>query len=149
MLKKISFKYQPKTSLSNGSQVVTLTIENVPEELASEDVTLTISGYQTAEDFFFFDATGGRTESQAMVGYNNSRLPVYAEVVAADERTLSIYKSATVEVGNSPMRQPLNMRHGNNSFYINRFTSYACFLYFSHYKKTNINRSITKSVAEN
>ncbi len=87
-------------------------------------------------------------QSPCMIGYdlNNqyggNGVPIQAFV-------FTMYKSATVEVGNSPMRQPLNRRHGNNSFYINRFTSYACFPYFPHYKKTNINRSITKSVAEN
>ena len=101
--------YYAETELSANSSTVTLTIRNVPAKAASGDVTLSISGYQTAEGFFFFDAVGGRQTSQAMVGYNNSRLPVYAEVVAQDERILNIYKTANVAVGDdSYERKPLS-----------------------------------------
>lgn len=98
---QLNDSYYAKTQLTGGNQAVTLTISNVPASLASEDVNLSISGYQTASGFFFFDAVGGRTTSQAMVGYNNSRLPVYAEVVAAEERILNIHKStkATADDG--------------------------------------------------
>lgn len=89
-------EYQAEAQLSDGSQLVTLNIPNVPASLAGGEVKLSISGYQTAESFFFFDASGNRTESQSMIGYNNSRLPVYAEVTAAEERILNIYKTTKI-----------------------------------------------------
>ncbi len=102
-------EHYAEAELSAGSSAVTLTIRNVPAKEASGDIKLSISGYQTAEGFFFFDAVGGRQTSQAMVGYNNSRLPVYAEVVAQDERILNIYKTANVAAGDdSYERKPLS-----------------------------------------
>lgn len=92
--------YVAKESLSNGNQTVTLTLNNIPSSLISEDVTLSISGYQTSAGYFLFDAEGSRGDSQTMVGYNNGRLPVHAEVLAKEDRVLSIRKSANVAVGN-------------------------------------------------
>lgn len=92
--------YVAQAALTNGKKTVTLTLNNVPAALANQDVTLSISGHQTAEGYFFFDAEGNRTESQSMVGYDNSRLPVYAAVRAVEDRTLSIYKSANIPTGN-------------------------------------------------
>ncbi len=100
---QINDSYFTTTEISNGTQTVTLTLTDVPAELALEDVTLTLSGYQTAEGFFFFDAVGGRTSSQAMVGYNNSRLPVFAEVTAEDKRIINIYKSTNSGGNNIPL----------------------------------------------
>ncbi len=106
---KLTEEFYTKTQLSDGEQTLTLTIQNVPAAIARDKVSLSISGYQTAADFFFFDASGERTKSQAMVGYNNSRLPVYAEVVSADERILNIYKSTNVEIDNdSSVNKPLS-----------------------------------------
>jgi len=93
--------YSASTALSGGTEVITLTIQDVPAEQASDEVRLSISGYQTAAGYFFFDAVGGRTESQSMVGYSNSRLPVYAEVAATEERILNIYK--TTKSGSIPL----------------------------------------------
>ena len=92
--------YVAEASLENGKQTVTLKLNNVPASLISEDVILSVSGYQTAKGYFLFDSEGARGASQTMVGYNNSRLPVYAEVVAAEDRVVNIYKSANVAVGN-------------------------------------------------
>lgn len=106
---QLNENYYAKTQLSNGNQVVTLTIKNVPAALASGEIRLSISGYQTATGFFFFDASGGRKTSQAMVGYNNSRLPVYAEVVAAEDRILNILKTTGQSTdNNSSEREPLS-----------------------------------------
>ena len=81
------------TSLQNGSQTVTLTLSDVPAELFRRDVTLSISGYQTASDVFLFDARGGREAAQTMVGMDNSRLPVYAQAVANEDRELKVHKT--------------------------------------------------------
>lgn len=106
---QLNENYYAKKQLSNGKQDVTLTIKNVPAALASGEIRLSISGYQTATGFFFFDASGGRKTSQAMVGYNNSRLPVYAEVVAAEDRILNIHKTTGQEIdNNSSEREPLS-----------------------------------------
>ena len=106
---ELNESYYATTELSDGNRSVTLTINNVPASLASDEVTLSISGYQTASGFFFFDASGNRTASQAMVGYNNSRLPVYAQVTAADERILNIYKSTNIKTDdNTTINKPLS-----------------------------------------
>jgi len=83
------------TSLRNGTQTVTLTLPNVPEDLCRQDVTLTISGYQTASDVFLFDAEGERGSAQTMVGMDNSQLPVYAEVTVHENRVLKVQKTST------------------------------------------------------
>ncbi len=97
---ELTDSYISKTSLASGSQVVTLTLKNVPASLISDDVTLSISGYQTSAGYFLFDAEGARGASQTMVGYDNSRLPVYAEVLAKEDRVLNIQKLTKVAVGN-------------------------------------------------
>ncbi len=94
----INENYVVRTALRDGKQNVTVTLENVPADVASDDVTLSISGYQTSEGYFYFDAEGDRGSSQAMVGYDNSRLPVYAEVVASRERVLNICKTTRVQL---------------------------------------------------
>lgn len=80
-------------SLHNGVQTVTLTLQGVSANLLERDVTLSISGYQTASDVFLFDAQGGREAAQTMVGMDNSQMPVYAEVVANEDRTLNVLKT--------------------------------------------------------
>ncbi len=106
---KIGDNYASQVDLTNGKQVVTLTLKDVPASLISEDVILSISGYQTSAEYFFFDATGDRGSSQSMVGYNNSRLPVYAQVRAEEDRVLNIYKTAKVAVGNDAyVNKPLS-----------------------------------------
>lgn len=92
--------YKASASLKNGRQTVTLTLKNVPASLISENVDLVISGYQTVKGYFFFDSEGARGASQSMVGYDDSRLPVYAKVRAAEDRILNIEKLANVAVGN-------------------------------------------------
>ena len=83
------------TALHNGSQTVTLTFQNVPADLVEQNIILSISGHQTVSGYFLFDASGERGASQTMVGMDNSRLPVYAEVVAQEERVISITKTTT------------------------------------------------------
>ncbi len=101
---KLNDTYSAQTALAAGTQVVTLTMSNVPASVATGEVKLSISGYQTAEGYFLFDAVGGRTASQTMVGYNKSRLPVYAEVVATEDRILNIHKTT----GSGSSRTPLS-----------------------------------------
>ncbi|MBE6562321.1 MAG: isopeptide-forming domain-containing fimbrial protein [Ruminococcaceae bacterium] len=92
--------YASSADLVNGEQTLTLSLNNVPASLITEKVMLDISGYQTSKGYFFFDSEGPRGASQSMVGYSNSRLPVYAEVVATEDRILNIRKTANVAVGN-------------------------------------------------
>ncbi len=92
--------YIAKANLVNGKQNIALTLDNIPASYIDEDITLSISGNQTSRGYFYFDAEGDRGTSQAMVGYMNSRLPVYAEVVAKEDRVLNIYKSTNLSVGN-------------------------------------------------
>ena len=94
-------------TLHNGEQTVTLMFENVSKANSANEVTWSISGYQTAADYFFFDAFGDRGTAQSMVGYSNSRMPVYAEVSAKNSRALHIYKSTVMEQGDGYVRLPL------------------------------------------
>ena len=91
--------YTATASLTNGKQDISLTLKSVPSSVISEEVKLSISGHQTSKGYFLFDAVGNRKESQTMVGYNNSRLPVYAEVVAKEDRVLNIHKTTSVKIG--------------------------------------------------
>ncbi len=91
--------YTAEVSLTGGLQTFTLTFNSIPASYIEDDVILSVSGYQTSDGFYYFDAAGDRGTSQAMVGYLNSTLPVYAEVVAAEDRVLTINKSANVAVG--------------------------------------------------
>ncbi len=97
---KLNDSHTATTDLKNGSQTITLTLRSVPASLISEDITLSISGYQTAEGYFLFDSEGARGASQTMVGYDNSRLPVFADVAAKEDRILNISKQTKVAVGN-------------------------------------------------
>lgn len=82
-------------SLKDGQETHTLKLSDVPASLYGQDVQLTISGYQTASDVFLFDALDGRETSQAMVGMDDSQLPVYARVVAGESRVLNIEKTTS------------------------------------------------------
>ncbi|MBR5262787.1 MAG: SpaH/EbpB family LPXTG-anchored major pilin [Clostridia bacterium] len=93
-------QYIAKVNLINGEQEIVLSLDNVPEAYIKGDIKLSISGYQTSKGYYYFDAEGERGTSQSMVGYIDSRLPVYAEVVAKEDRILNIYKSTNVAVGN-------------------------------------------------
>ena len=74
---------------STGEKSVTLT--NVSPETS---ITVEINGTQQVNDVFFFEAEGGRTESQTLVGIDGCSLPVHAEVtVVPEERVLNIYKT--------------------------------------------------------
>ena len=68
-----------------------------------QEVKLVISGYQTGGDVYLFDAMGDRTVSQSMIGYDSTTLPVYAEVIAAPDRILNIYKTTDAESGKIPL----------------------------------------------
>ena len=94
-LKAVLGNLSQTVALGNGTQTVTLTFENVPADKADQEVKLSISGYQTGYGVFMFDAVGDRGTSQTMVGMDNSRLPVYAEVVAQEERAIDITKATT------------------------------------------------------
>ena len=67
------------------------------------DIVLTISGYQTGADVYLFDAQGDRTSSQSMVGYDNTRLPVFAQVVAGPDRVIQIYKTTNEGENKRPL----------------------------------------------
>ena len=86
-------------ALHDGSQEVTLTINDVPAEDATADVFLTIDGMQTAAEVFMYDALGDRAESQTMIGMDDSAMPVYARVRAAKERILNFHKTSKVAIG--------------------------------------------------
>lgn len=68
-----------------------------------QEVKLVISGHQTGADVYLFDADGDRTVSQSMVGYDNSRLPVYGEVIVTPDRILNIMKTTGEAEGKIPL----------------------------------------------
>lgn len=84
--------------LSNGTSSHTLTIENVPDELAYGSVTMAIDGTQYAEnEVFLIDAEGVRGASQSMIGVLNGTLPVHAEIKAEPDRMFNIIKLSSVD----------------------------------------------------
>ncbi|MBP3412323.1 MAG: SpaH/EbpB family LPXTG-anchored major pilin [Oscillospiraceae bacterium] len=93
--------YTESVSLHDGKQERTLTISGVPAELADEEVHLTIQGVQTASEVFMYDANGDRGESQTMIGMDDSPMPVYARVRAAEERVLNFHKTTKVAEGSN------------------------------------------------
>ena len=99
------------TALVDGTQTVSLTLEDVPAEDAFEEVTLTIDGEQTVYDVFLFDAYGEREESQTMIGMNYSSMPVRTSMRIpqmtddgeANERIVHFYKTTTDDSGRIPL----------------------------------------------
>lgn len=92
--------YTQSIALQDGKQELTLTISGVPAELADEEVHLTIQGVQTASEVFMYDANGDREKSQTVIGMDDTPMPVYARVRAAEERVLNFYKTSKVAEGN-------------------------------------------------
>jgi len=88
-------------SLTPGAGSVTFTGLAAPES-----VTLTITGYEKGGDVYLFDALGDRTASQSMIGYDDSLLPVYAEVTAYPntDRVLKIIKTSSATDGSVPLK---------------------------------------------
>ena len=104
----ISDDYSTSTSLSDGKQDVTLSIDNVPASLIDNDVVLTIDGSQTVSEVFLYDAYGGRETAQSMIGMDASQLPVRAAVIATTDRILNFYKTTVVATGSDNyVRRPL------------------------------------------
>lgn len=68
-----------------------------------KEIELQINGYQTGGDVYLFDSEGDRTNSQSMIGYDNSRLPVHGEAVASPERILNILKTTSADDGKMPL----------------------------------------------
>ncbi len=95
-------------SLRDGRQTLTLTVEDVPASLASNDVILEIDGLQTVSEVVLYDAYGERETAQSMIGMDNSQLPVHASVLATEERVINFYKTTVVATGtDSYIRRPL------------------------------------------
>ena len=105
---KLDADHTASTSLNDGRQSVSLTLENVPAEQAFKDVTLTISGNQTVSEVFLYDAYGDRETAQSMIGMDDSQVPVRASVTATTDRILNFYKTTSVEEGSGNyVRRPL------------------------------------------
>ncbi|MBR6826257.1 MAG: SpaH/EbpB family LPXTG-anchored major pilin [Oscillospiraceae bacterium] len=99
---------QTSAALHNGNQTLSLTIENVPETGAFEDVTLSIDGLQTVDGVFLFDAFGDRDTAQTMIAIDYSQVPVRARVLATTDRVIHFYKTTIVEAGTDNfVRYPL------------------------------------------
>ena len=105
--------YKASAVLADGYQTVTLRIQNVPNSLKDDTVILSISGQQTGDDVYLFDAIGDRESSQSMVGMFDGRLPVYAEIGASisdanTDRILNFYKTTLIPNGTDTYdRHPL------------------------------------------
>lgn len=84
--------YYAQTALSNGSKEYTLTIENVPADVANGTVTLAIDGTQKLNDVYLVDAEGIRGASQSMIGALDDTVAVHAETKVEPDRVLELYK---------------------------------------------------------
>lgn len=85
--------YTASAALENGEKAYTLTIEDVPSDIAGGEITLAIDGVQSLGDVYLFDAVGERGSSQSLIGYTDKALPVHVQVNAND-RELIVYKTA-------------------------------------------------------
>lgn len=85
--------YYVEKKLQNGINDCTLTIKNVPAEVASGAVVLAIDGEQTLNDVYLVDAKGIRGVSQSMIGSLTDTVPVHAETKAEPDRVLHIHKT--------------------------------------------------------
>ncbi|MBP3701789.1 MAG: thioester domain-containing protein, partial [Lachnospiraceae bacterium] len=83
-------------ALVNGENKVTLTLPG-----QADSVMLAIDGTQTVAGVYLFDALGERTESQSMVGYDDSSLPVHAETTVTPDNAISITKITTTTEKNA------------------------------------------------
>ena len=100
----IDGNYRTSASLHNGTQTVTLTLNNVPVNQLEKEIELTISGVQSGYDVYLFDANGDREASQSMVGMDDSRLPVEGSItikpnVQHQDRIIHFYKTSMVATG--------------------------------------------------
>lgn len=75
-------------ALQAGANTVTFT-----GMAAQEPVKLEIFGYEQGGDVYLFDALGDRAVSQSMIGYDDSKLPVYGTVTAGPDRILKLHKT--------------------------------------------------------
>lgn len=76
------------------------TFEGLPERA---EVELQINGYQQGGDVYLFDSEGDRTTSQSLVGFDNSYLPIHAEITAKPDRVLDILKTSSADQGKEPL----------------------------------------------
>lgn len=89
-------------ALTNGTQTVSLTLKNVPEDITADDITLAIDGHQTVFDVFLYDAKGDRGTAQSMIGMDGSQQLVHTQlkagrILTVDERIVNFYKTAKIE----------------------------------------------------
>lgn len=87
--------------LTNENLVGSLELTGVK---SSDDVVLEVNGYQVGGDVYLYDATENRENSQSMVGYDRSRLPVHGEVIVeSGDHVLQIFKTTGAEEGKTPL----------------------------------------------
>ena len=88
--------------VADGTNSYALVITGLESDTGS--ITLNIDGQQNAADVFLFDPLNGREASQTMMGYDDSTLPVHAELTL---NVLNIHKYSPVEgdsyVGKTPL----------------------------------------------
>ncbi len=95
------------TALEDGEQNYTFIFDQVADP---QPVTLEINGYQTVADVFLFDANGDRSDSQSMVAYDDSQLPVHAEAIVEPDRVLNFYKTTLTQTPGTEGAEPTTER---------------------------------------
>lgn len=89
-------------AVSDGTNTYTLVIAGLADDAGS--ITLNIDGQQNGADVFLFEPENGRDASQTMMGYDDSTLPVHAELTL---NVLNIHKYSPVEgdsyIGKTPL----------------------------------------------
>ena len=89
--------YYAQKALVNGQNVVEVTIENVPKEVAYTEVSLKIDGMQSVHsDVFLFVAEGGESVSQTFAAVDDSQQPVHAEVSVIPPIELILMNTAEI-----------------------------------------------------
>lgn len=65
--------------------------------LTKADIKIEINGIQKVNDVFLYEAAGGRTASQSLVGIESGLVPVHAEKMVIPERVINFTKITTIK----------------------------------------------------
>lgn len=100
-----------QVDLVDGEQKLTLTIKNVPADIAFGEVTLAIDGMQSMTDVMLFEAQAGVDKSQSMLGLDDSQIPAHAMLTAKPKRDPIRAEKDVIFLGNDVTTQNVNADH--------------------------------------
>ncbi len=97
--------------LVDGEQKFSLTVKNVPADIAFNEVTLAIDGVQTLSEVVLFEAQAGVDKSQSMLGLDDSQVPAHAMLTAKPKRDPIRIEKDVITLGNDSSTQDMYKDH--------------------------------------